>query len=342
MKQFTGVEYLNIDIANNYGHGLDKELWETRINWVERKTIKELYVLAKEADEPVLMIKAIKASVDTMEGKPTGHIMGLDACASGLSIMSVLIGDVVGMRQCGLVDTGARADFYTKMVFQMNQYLPVDKHIDIISNHGLNRADIKAAAMTVLYNSKAEPKKLFGETTEEYKAFYEALGVLASGALELMNDINQFWDHTALSHTFTLPDGHVAYIPVTEAVDKRIEIDELDHATFTHRLKENMPSENGLSLVPNIIHAIDAWIVREMIRKAYYQGFKILTVFDAFYASPNHMNKVRQNYVDIMMDLADSNLMEDILSELAGKKVTFIKREEGVSKYIKDSEYALS
>ena len=33
MMRFTGKQYLQIDIASNYG--LDKETWEHRLNWFE-------------------------------------------------------------------------------------------------------------------------------------------------------------------------------------------------------------------------------------------------------------------------------------------------------------------
>ena len=35
MQQMTGLEYLKIDIANQYGNGLDKSSWEDRIDWVD-------------------------------------------------------------------------------------------------------------------------------------------------------------------------------------------------------------------------------------------------------------------------------------------------------------------
>ena len=87
---------------------------------------------------------------------------------------------------------------------------------------------------------------------------------------------------------------------------------------------------------------MDGYIVREMIRRAHKQGFELLTIFDDFYTSPNNMNKVRANYLDIMCEIADSNLLESIISELLGTRVKVTKRCNDLSKYMRDAEYPLS
>lgn len=65
-----------------------------------------------------------------------------------------------------------------------------------------------------------------------------------------------------------------------EPVSKKIEIDEMDHATFTHRVYVNMAMPTGISLAANIIQSIDAYIAREMIRRSHNQGFEMLAIHD--------------------------------------------------------------
>lgn len=79
-----------------------------------------------------------------------------------------------------------------------------------------------------------------------------------------------------------------------------------------------------------------------MVRKANQQGFDLLTIHDAFFASPNHMQKVRQNYVEILARLASMDLLGDIFSKLIGEPVKYKKLSKDLSKDILESEYALS
>ena len=67
MKEFNPMQYLAIDIANQYG--LNKENFETRIQWV-KNNINCLEEYTDEAEEPLLYYKAVKALRDAQAGKP--------------------------------------------------------------------------------------------------------------------------------------------------------------------------------------------------------------------------------------------------------------------------------
>ena len=69
----------------------------------------------------------------------------------------------------------------------------------------------------------------------------------------------------------------------------------------------------------------------------------MLTIHDNFIASPNHMNKVRQNYVEILAEIADSNILQDILREVTQNfSLVYKKYSNDLGKSILESEYALS
>lgn len=334
MQTFTGLEYILIDIANQFG--LDKLTWNERITWA-RGHVNSTPELQQEdiimADEPLLMQKAIYAYQDAIAGVPTGFIMGLDATASGQQISAALAGCHKTARRVNLINTGKREDVYGFTANRMDSMCP-----DLT----VTRDSIKYPLMTRFYNSTKQPENIFGEDTHELAMFYKTLYDELPGAMEVLNDQQGCWNPTALFHSWSLPDGHVAHVKVMQTVDRKIEVDELGGATFTHRMQVNKCVKMGLSLPANINHSIDGYIVREMVRRAAAQGFELVTVHDEFKAGPNHMNKVRQNYIDIMVEIAESNLLQDILNEICGTNHKLTKLSTTLAVLIKDSEYMLS
>ena len=79
-----------------------------------------------------------------------------------------------------------------------------------------------------------------------------------------------------------------------------------------------------------------------MIRRCNTEGFELATIHDCFYASPLHMNKVRQLYIDIIHDIAKSDLLSNVLNQIAGKEVPFHKINDTIPASCLDSEYMLS
>ncbi len=80
MKTFNPMQYIAIDIANQYG--LDKTNYEDRIQWV-KTNLDKLEELTQDAEEPYLYYKAVRALRDSMNGIPTNHTVALDSASSG-------------------------------------------------------------------------------------------------------------------------------------------------------------------------------------------------------------------------------------------------------------------
>lgn len=336
MQTFTGIEYIKIAIANAYGNGMDKEIWSKRITWAgmlltcSKITINEIIA---EADEPLLMRNALNAYADAMLGNGTGFVMSLDATASGPQILACLSNCKTSAEQVNLTNSGERRDCYSNMASIMS---------DVIK-YELVRDDIKYPFMTSFYGSKQAPINVFGKDTPELEAFYATRDDLFPGCVEVIEDIQSFWNPEALVHAWTLPDGHTAYVPVTELVDKSIKLPDLGNASFTYRTEINTTSDYDIPLIANITHSIDGYVVREMLRRAKAQQFDLLTIHDSFWASPNYMNNVRQNYIDILAEIAESTLLQDILREIEGQDDLIIETmNQNIAPLIRESEYALS
>ena len=261
MKCYSGYQYLQIDIANNFG--LDKELFETRIDWVNTHH-KELEQLANQADNRPQYIKAVMALRRAEKGEAIGHIVFLDAICSGIQIMSAVTGCYEGANITGLVQPNVRSDAYTSITDKMNEIL----HSEGVQVN-VSRQDAKDAIMPRFYGSTDKPKEIFGEGVE-HEAFLQACRACAPGADELLVDLLQSWRKGALKHSWRLPDGFQVHCKVMESVKDRIEVDELGHSTFTYQYLVNQGSDKGLSNAANVVHSIDAYILRTMLRRCNY------------------------------------------------------------------------
>jgi hypothetical protein len=411
MTHYTGWQYLLIDAATQFG--LDKLTFEQRIHWTEQH-LNELELHAQHAETKPLYSKAVMAIRKAQQGLSTGHMVGVDGTCSGIQVMSVLTGCYEGAKATGLVDPNVRADAYTSCTDEMNVILG--------GNLVVPRADAKQALMTSFYGSKAQPKTLFGEETPELAAFYQAAQKIAPGAWELLQDLLASWQPYALEHSWKMPDGYDARIKVMTKKEARIEVDELDHATFTYEFYENQGQKSGLSNAANLTHSVDAYILRSMHRRCnydrevmeqaaawieiemlerifgaprtmsrpqgkagyyvdqynrstvadvvivpyltldnlqqlgqdyleklativngmlQYQPFELVTIHDEFKAHPNNINWVRWQYKEIMAELADSYLLDDLLSQIHGKTGYFPKLNENLGEVIRESAYGL-
>lgn len=328
MQTFTGVEYIKIDIANHFG--LDKLSWADRIQWVDDH-YSDLAVLDQQADEPVLFRKAVRAYRQALLKQPTGHLVGLDATASGIQMLACISGCVQSASKVNLVNTGKREDIYQSMVNEM-------------ATHGAStdRKTIKKPIMTFFYGSTAMPAKVFGEASSELAAFNQSLIEGLPGAYELMQLFQSHWDPGAEYYEWMMPDRHVVRIPVTAVITKKIEVDEWNHTTFKYQTSVVQAQDRGRALAANITHAIDSWVLREMIRAAHRQGFKIATIHDAYFAHPNYMNQVRRNYLAILQQLTGGNMVKFILEQITNKPCNYVPKQEGLAQLIEQAEYPLS
>lgn len=141
MTEFSGWQYLLIDVANAFG--LDKEIFEKRIEWAEQN-LAQLESLTDKAETKPLYVKATMAIRKAQMGIPSGHLVGFDAVCSGVQIMSAITGCEAGARATGLIDTGERPDAYSTTTKVMNGLL-VQEGLSV----NVSRKDAKIALMTL-------------------------------------------------------------------------------------------------------------------------------------------------------------------------------------------------
>lgn len=118
MKKYSPLQYIYIALANAYGY--DKMLFEDRIKWGV-DNVNRLDGLAQTAESKYMFIKAMNALSDARLGIATGYYCTLDGTASGLQILSCLIGCVKSATRVNLVDDGLRHDVYNEMAQAMTE-----------------------------------------------------------------------------------------------------------------------------------------------------------------------------------------------------------------------------
>ena len=263
MQKFTGLEYLKIAIAN--GYGLDKKSWKERIDWVDANR-PNLSLLAKDgkADEPCLMLGAIEALNKAEKGLPTGYPISLDATSSGLQILSVLTCDERAAALCNIINIGSRADAYTTVYKHMLNALGDD-------NKQIKREHVKKAIMTALYGSEATPKRVFGEG-RYLEQFHKSMEELAPGAWELNKFFLDIWDETKEEYSWILPDNFHVHCKVEDKVSETFNLFGGYYATTK---TVQAPTKKGRFLGANTVHSIDAFILREIIRRSNYDVNKV-------------------------------------------------------------------
>jgi hypothetical protein len=315
----TELPNLYIAIANHAGK--DKLTWAERVKWVSEQDIHKI-----EWEEPILGRKALRALKDTTISKETGYVMSIDATASGIQVMAVLSGCRETAKYVNCVDPTKRYDLYTEIADMMNKKL----------SKPLPRKIVKQVAMTHYYNSRATPKALLSD--EELKVFYEVMEGLLPGAEEVMTVINTCWNPEADHHSWTMPDGHTVYVPVIEGVNGVYSDDEFGDIPL--RWYHQTKSDNFRSLCPNVIHSIDGYVAREMIRRC---DFQLSHIHDCFVFNPNYLQKVCKTYREIMAEIAKSDLFEDILRQITGNpNLKVAKASTNLDMDILNSSYMLS
>jgi hypothetical protein len=404
MQTFTGLDYLRMDIASNFG--LDKLDWDKRLEWTTQHE-GCLEDMLPKAETPALYYAAVQAYRATQRGEPTGYPISLDAASSGLQLLAVLIGCEASAKLCGVVSTGHREDAYTVIYQAMCGKL--NQEDDTIAG-GITRADCKQAIMTALYGSTAVPKRVFGET-EQLAVFFKTMESLAPGAWDLNQALQALWQPGALSHDWVLPDNFHVHVPVMTAVTKTVQF---QNKPVKVTVKENLGTKEGRSLGPNIVHSIDGMIVREiharcdydkdMVEKVYAMllagpkgkqcfmveerdhlvkklwdhylasgflsarilsylspqnlhlvdkskivdlvcslpelPFKVMSIHDCFRVHPNYGNDIRRQYNQVLSEIAGSNLLSYIASQIVGYTLPANKLGD-ISAKILEADYAL-
>lgn len=266
MELFTPLQYLQMDIAAQ--HSCDKMDWDDRLQWTAQNEAV-LEQLINTAEEPQLYLAAVTAYRDVQKGKAIGYPISLDATASGLQILSCLIGDKNGAAISNVTNTGHRRDAYTVIYRHMLALTGDDAK--------LTRKQTKDALMTSLYGSTAVPKRMFGHGSM-LTAFYRTNETVIPHVWSLNQTFLAMWNPEIDNYGWVMPDNFHVSIDVEEKVVEEVHFRGRPTKVVT---VQKGPSEDGRAYGANATHSVDAFIVREMGRRCDYDPAKIERVRQA-------------------------------------------------------------
>ena len=270
MKTFTPKQWILIDLAHVYGN---TGTYEERLafgyemlnvmQFIDYTSIPEIkrafHHWINEAKEPEMFCAALIAMSDALQDKDSGFLIGLDACASGPQLLSVLCRCVTGMESTGALNTGKVPNLYKTIQGHMGINTPV--------------AQIKSATVPHVYGSTAAPENVFGDDLPKFIQAYIATVPCAEWAKNVL--INS-WNPEAEFHEWQTPDGAWAHVKVIDQKDYKGKF--LDFS-YTYRTAVNQAVAKGKgvkSLGANATHSYDGYIVRELQRRCNYDPQKVV------------------------------------------------------------------
>ena len=286
-QTFTGMQYLQIDIANNFGLDLDKKDWNSRLAWFSENESK-LESLLSQAENPALFYAGVQAYQAALKGEAIGYPISLDSCSSGMQILACLVQDRQAASLCGVVDTGHREDAYTNVYRAM---------LGVVGEQPkLKRSLVKEAVMTSLYSSTAVPKKVFGEKTVLLSTFYKVMEIACPLVWKLNTAFLGLWDPEAEVYNWTLPDNFHVRVKVKREVEEQFLFRGYPEKVIS---KINAPTPEGRSLSANTTHSVDGYVVRELVRRCSYDPEKIMQIKTALCGNPEpeRMDEDKANMV---------------------------------------------
>lgn len=348
----SGLRYLKIDIANAFG--LDKQSYEERIKFVDNNSIVGLLNMTNEADSPFEYRVAVKQLDNWFNDLPVEHITYLDCTNQALQLYAVLTSCKDTGYLCNLSSGNVLTDAYGVLAEEMNNLSGLDI---------FDRSNCKKALMTTLYgkmDGESEIISYFVENGIVYQdkisdeeianCFSLAMRTIAPHAMRAMDVLQDLNKTQKDVYYWTMPDGFKVKYDVKSNQNLEIECKTKSGVRFNFErtIKVYKGSEFSRGMAPNIIHSIDAYVAREMVRRMtktnnsrHYPAF-ITTIHDAFGTHPNNCEEMTKHYEDILCELNSMDLIKDIMSQIADKPMLSIKKNTLTNDMIRESIYKLS
>ena len=349
-----GLHWLKIDTANTFG--LDKLTHDQQIQWFH-ETVAPIFLidgadngsneLINKSDSPFEFTQCLQDYVLYLKGLPVNGMMYVDCSNQALQCYAVLTGDLKTAEVCNMAGSETRADGYQMLADELNKHF---------TEPLISRALAKKPMMTTLYGKqkawdtmipllveKLENTDVMSEDFQDKldDIFNEAMQAIAPNAMDAMAKIQELNDEEIGTYYWTLPDGlKVQYDVKVETPIKAERVSKNGlNLVIEDIIREYKPNKFNAGMAPNVIHSVDAYVCREMKRRGL-----ITSIHDAYGHHYNFIDMVIKNFKDIMIEILESDLLSDIMTEIAdGRSFVPVIKNTTLNKFhIRKSPYALT
>ena len=266
----TAMDWLKIDVVNHFG--MDKLSFEDRIKFFDAGFD------INKADDPIQCYAAMKAYEEAKKGKPIGWGVTLDATSSGLQFLSAMCHDHNGAYLSNITSDN-RSDAYTSLYLGIKDKVP-----------SLTRNEMKDAIMTSLYGSEKVPEKYFGN---DVHVFYEHMNNEVPDVWKLNLLFQDLWNPNRDHFYWIMPDGFEVYKPIERRITKSFHF---RNEYFEYYKYEQGAKKKGKSIGPDVIHSVDSFVVRELVRRCNYSQDVVHRVLDVLGGGSRYYGTSKDEY----------------------------------------------
>ena len=369
-----GVEELMIALATAYG--MDKDTWEERLAWTDQNLL-DIFLYPEDwidqADEPLLFRKYLLAlkKWDQDPTQPIAVNVFSDATSSALQIFSVLLSDKATAETCNVAPVykdgvQQRVDAWGHVSNKMKEY-DLDREF--------TRGHVKYGAMVMLYaagektqiarnNQELAEQDLEPMTDKEAQAYVESCERSFPAAINVMKTIQERHEENSptkddikelgydgikemfdTEYNWSMPNGSRINntINAKRSITVGVKLNgKSSKMTFSFK-ERGCPSATYRGLMPNINHSIDGMMMQNMVVDAKEKhNFELATIHDDFTSHPNHIRKARSMYTEELVNLNNSDLLNEIMAEVFGELRMFTKTGDLTDEMIRECRYSLS
>ncbi len=353
---FTTLEYILIDIANHAG--FDKLTYDERIKralvivdeynlqYIHDGAMSQINKIYELAESPFELRNALQA----YENGDENHVIGLDAVNQALQLYGVLTGDLATSSLASL-GVNARTDAYQLLADALNSSIGTDV---------FNRTNCKKALMITLYgstvayekvleamklSSQTELAELIGLAPDSYMddwfsiEFNKAMASIAPKAIEAMEALQELNDPEVGTYEWVMPDGFKVKYDVKSKQTVEIKATSRGGINFSYSATHKVyaPSKFNRGMSPNVIHSVDGYVAREMVRRT-----GCSPIHDQFNFRAKNCAVGQATYNEIMCEILDSDLLNNIIRQINPNGRTVTKSNTLTKELIMESSYAIS
>jgi len=340
----AGLYWLKVNIASEYG--LDKETYNCQAQWVNDH-IDTLEEEIHRADNKFGYSNAVEALRCYQRDEEVHYIMPMDASNQAIQMYGVLTSDKKTASMGGISTGETRIDLYGELAKELNELYKTDI---------FDRSICKKPLMVTLYGSsnghnellenikmsEAEFLAKVNSSLEIEEAFGQVMMKLVPYCMNVMDIIQSLNNKDIGTYTWTMPDGAKVKYDVKTNMDMNLQKTSKSGKTFSVTLTSETyaPSAHNKGMAPNLIHSVDAYFLREVVRKM--GNSFITTIHDSYSVHPNEIEKLREVYTQTLIEINESNLLQDLLTDIAERFIPFTKSNTLTEADIQASIYHIS